>query len=195
MKEEKKYYTGVGARSVPKDVFDVMLNIAKYMKSQGYTLRSGKADGSDWAFQLGAFGAADIYLPWKGFGSDRPSEGARELVPEFTEKHKELARIVHPVFDKLKPAVQNLHMRNVNQVCGDDLEIIPLPLSEFVVCWTPDGAESGDETSRETGGTGTAIRLASLLEVPVFNLKNVCAKARLKHFLKNGEYYKVGQHD
>lgn len=195
MEKNKKYYTGIGSRSVPKDVFDTMVKIAKYMRSIGYTLRSGKADGSDWAFQLGSVGNADIFLPWKSFGADKPDKHARHIVPDFTERHKELARLVHPVFDKLKPAVQNLHMRNINQICGEDLEQTTLPLSEFVVCWTPDGAETPDETSSETGGTGTAIRLAGLLEVPVFNLKNACARSRLKKFIKEGVYERRGRQD
>lgn len=40
----------------------------------------------------------------------------------------------------------------------------------WVLCWTPDGAAEGIETSRATGGTGQAIRLASAHGIPVYNL-------------------------
>ncbi len=56
--------------------------------------------------------------------------------------------------------------RNCYQVLGEDLST---PV-DFVVCWTPDGAES--ETSRKTGGTGQAIRIAADLGIRVYNLKN-----------------------
>lgn len=40
--------------------------------------------------------------------------------------------------------------------------------SEFVICWTQDGATK--ETTQRTGGTGQAIRIAIDLGIPVFNL-------------------------
>lgn len=50
---------------------------------------------------------------------------------------------------------------------------------DFVICWTPDGAEGEAECSRETGGTGQAIRLASRWGVPVVNLARPGALERL----------------
>lgn len=44
--------------------------------------------------------------------------------------------------------------------------------SRFVICWTPDGATEADHTGRETGGTGQAIRIANIMGIPVYNLKN-----------------------
>ena len=42
--------------------------------------------------------------------------------------------------------------------------------SEFVICWTPDGSEG--TTTRETGGTGQAIRMAKKRGIKVMNLAN-----------------------
>ena len=56
--------------------------------------------------------------------------------------------------------------RNVHQILGLDLRT---PTSA-VICWTADGATS--ITTEDTGGTGQAIRIASDLGIPVFNLKN-----------------------
>ena len=42
--------------------------------------------------------------------------------------------------------------------------------SEFVLCWTADGAQTEQERSAKAGGTGTAIVLASRLKIPVINL-------------------------
>ena len=59
-------------------------------------------------------------------------------------------------------------IRNVYQVLGKDLNTP----SEFVICWTPDGAETANERSIKTGGTGFAIALADSLGIPVYNLAN-----------------------
>ena len=66
-----KYWTGVGSRATPADVLTVMERFAGVMARQGYTLRSGHAEGADRAFERGAYvagGKADVYLPWANFG-------------------------------------------------------------------------------------------------------------------------------
>ena len=55
----------------------------------------------------------------------------------------------------------------------------------YVICWTPDGCESHLTRSIKTGGTGTAIAIASTNGIPVFNLKNADAIDRLHQFLKS----------
>ena len=52
-----------------------------------------------------------------------------------------------------------------------------------MVCWTPDGAESESECTAKTGGTATAIRLASRRGIPVFNLRGAGAIDRIKALL------------
>jgi hypothetical protein len=54
------------------------------------------------------------------------------------------------------------------QVLGEDL----MHPSEFVVCWTPDGCERHEDRGLVTGGTGTAISVASQMGIPVFNVYN-----------------------
>ena len=60
------------------------------------------------------------------------------------------------------------HTRNVFQVLG----LVPYMnnASKFLVCWTPCGSKTLDETCDLTGGTRTAIRLAVIYGIPVFNL-------------------------
>lgn len=41
---------------------------------------------------------------------------------------------------------------------------------QVAICWTLDGAEK--TTTKETGGTGQAIHVATGYNIPVFNLKN-----------------------
>lgn len=62
---------------------------------------------------------------------------------------------------------------------------LPWPLNEpaaFVLCWTPDGAER--ETTRDTGGTGQAIRIAVASGVPVVNMARPGWRERLEGLLR-----------
>jgi hypothetical protein len=55
----------------------------------------------------------------------------------------------------------------VHQVLGSTCDNV----ASFVVCWTQDGATCAAETSARTGGTGTAVRIASAHGVTVYNLR------------------------
>jgi len=79
--------------------------------------------------------------------------------------------------------VRKLHARNCFQVLGAGLTTP----SRFVVCWTPDGAETEQERSRETGGTATAIVLAARRGIPVINLQRDDAMERLTRLVRATE--------
>lgn len=167
------YYTGVGSRQTPDEVLHIMRDFGEAAAKRGWTLRSGAADGADLAFEEGARrvrnAGMEIYLPWPKFnGHSSP------LHLSHGDMHGEaarLARSVHPRWSNLGPQVQKLHVRNVHQVLGPNVESPEYWVkSAFLLCWTPDGAECKAERTAETGGTGTAIELASNLGVTVFNL-------------------------
>ena len=68
------YYTGIGARNTPDKVLDLFTNIAKYLATKDFTLRSGAANGADSAFEKGcdiSNGSKEIYLPWRGFNNSK----------------------------------------------------------------------------------------------------------------------------
>lgn len=171
-------YTGIGARKTPAAVLRRFTDFAVLMARQGFVLRSGAADGADSAFEQGADAAGgpkEIYLPWPGF-NDHPS--GRIYIPE---RAFEIARGVHPHWHNLKPGVRRLHARNALQVLGVGLE----SPSRVVVCWTPDGCIDEHARSRETGGTGTAIALASRHNIPVLNAQRPAHAALLETCLTN----------
>lgn len=172
----KRIYTGIGSRETPADVLEKMTEIAQTLSVQSFVLRSGGADGADKAFEDGAL-KKEIYLPWPGFN------GNQSRLSVISEKAKKIAAEHHPAWNKLKESIQKLHARNTYQILGYDL-VLP---SDFVLCWTPDGCESQKTRTFKTGGTGTAISLASSFNIPVFNLKNQDAYQRLKKFLKDHE--------
>lgn len=149
----------------------------------GYTLRSGGADGADSAFEAGAKAMGhpfEVYLPWYAFHG-RVGPGYIVVKdPAVTAWALDCVNRVHPAAEKLSNVARMLMARNTYQVAGQGQNL----LSQFVVCWTPDGAEHADQTTRDTGGTGQAIRLASQWSIPVFNLQKTDALARLSAFIE-----------
>lgn len=159
MKSKYKAYAGIGSRGTPVDVQKYMEGIAILLAKQGYTLRSGGAEGADTAFETGcdiANGDKEIYLPWRLFNNNESL-----LIPDVLDKWNE-AKIIsmrfHPYWDKLSKEGEAFHTRNVFQVLGDDLKT---PV-EFVVCYTVCGGISG--------GTGQALRIAKHYNIPIINL-------------------------
>jgi hypothetical protein len=152
---DKIYYTGIGSRETPQVILDQMVQLARHYAKKGYILRSGGADGSDFAFAQGCDlegGQKEIYLPWRGFNkNDSP-------LHNVTQEMLDLAESIHPAWTACSQGAKKLHARNTCQVLGEDLKTP----SKFLVCWTPDG--------KERGGTRTAIVLAKQNNIPVYNI-------------------------
>lgn len=137
-----KHYSGIGSREVPPEIGELMIKIAVKLEELGYTLRSGAAGGSDSAFSLKVKNK-EIFIPWKSFG-----EG---IVPQETEFANNLLKEVHPAYDRLSQGALKLHLRNVNQVLGADLNTP----SKFLICWA-----KTDKQGSPIGGTRTAYNFA-----------------------------------
>lgn len=167
-------YAGIGSRKTPADILERMTAAATRLASAGYTLRSGAAQGADTAFEIGAGANKEIYLPWTNFNNN-----ASPLHTPSREA-EQIAEVLHPAWAKLLPAAKKLMARNSHQILGTDLKS---PV-DFVVCFTPDGAERESERSYTTGGTGQAISLASRWGIPVFNFARPDAGERLLAFVK-----------
>lgn len=146
-----KAYAGIGSRETPENVLNQMHAIAVWLQREGFTLRSGGASGADTAFERGAGVKKQIFRP------HHATPAALELASRF-----------HPAWYRCSEYAQKLHARNGFQVLGSDL-VSP---SDFVVCWTKDGKASG--------GTGQAIRIAEHHGIPVFNLHDATAEARMR---------------
>lgn len=176
MAERIRTYAGIGSRQTPENILCLMRKVAARLANRGYRLRSGAAAGADAAFETGAATIrkdAEIFLPWKGFnGSESPFMAPSAAAMALTSRY-------HPAWVKCSQGAQKMHSRNAHQILGAGLDD---PV-DFVVCWTPDGAESEADRSSSTGGTGQAIALASRLGIPVFNLARDDAMPRLSVFL------------
>jgi hypothetical protein len=153
-----KIYAGVGARKTPQAVLNVMTEGAKQLDSQGWALRSGHADGADYAFEQGST-RSEIHLPWDTY--NRPLKrmaGATYVIPKVTAEVAAIAEAHHAAWDRLSDTVKSFMYRNVTIVLGLEAG----NPADMLVCWTPDGIV--------TGGTGHAIRVAHAHQIPVFNL-------------------------
>lgn len=162
---KKLLYAGIGSRNTPESILTTMHQLAEVLAKNNFILRSGAANGADSAFEIGCDyvnGEKEIWLPWEGFNNHVNTN----LYP--TNNHFSIAETLHPAWHKLRPGAKKLHARNVGQILGKDIHS---PVS-FVICWTPDGCESHSTRTKITGGTGTAIGLASQYNIPIFNLKN-----------------------
>lgn len=155
-------YTGIGSRKAPAPIMKQMEEISFTLARFDFTLRSGGADGADTAFEKYAI-KKEIFLPWRGFNG-RKSEYDTTVCKEAYD----IAAPLHPKWNMLSMAAKKLMARNVYQILGFDLT----SPTRFVICWTEDGCEHHSERTKDTGGTGMAISVASLRNIPVYNLAN-----------------------
>jgi hypothetical protein len=160
-------YAGIGSRQTPAHIQQVMRTSATRLAGAGYNLRTGGASGADTAFHHGAHGAGgaiELYLPWPGFAGGLPPGERTTVVERPSAAAYELAAAFHPAWKRLTATGRALHARNSHQVLGLDLG----SPATFVLCWTPDGSRDGE--SRESGGTGQALRIADSCGIAVLNL-------------------------
>lgn len=181
-----KYYTGIGSRNTPEPILELMRNIGRKMALMGYTLRSGGATGADtafadgwgdaWVLDAGIYASdkykAEIYLPWEGFNDQYSSMEGRYLITN--PKAQEIVSEIHPAWNKLSKGAKALHTRNVYQVLGQDLAT---PSTCVIFYAEPLGTSV-------KGGTRTAVELAKIHGVPVFNLWYEQVQERMMDFVK-----------
>ena len=162
-------YAGIGSRKTPPDDLARMEAVGAILQRQGWTLRSGGAEGADSAFELGADRAAredrtaarkEIYIPWNNFQQRSAQEPGVILASALPKAHEamEMAKRYHPAWERLSHGARLLQSRNTYQILGRELD----DPSGVVICWTEGGTIKG--------GTGQALRIAQDLGIPVLNL-------------------------
>jgi len=163
-----KYYTGVGSRNTPPEICVYMTQLATTLRDAGYILRSGHARGADRAFEAGAEESAEVYLPWKSFGTKpykddpgTPIQGRGIVADDMTsmrhfELYKKVCENMGRSWGEFPRGVRMLTYRDMHQVIGNTEKSKP---SDFLVCWTA-----------APGGTHYAMEAARLNYIPVFNI-------------------------
>ena len=156
-------YAGIGSRETPQEVLDKMTEVAKYLESLGYTLRSGGADGADKAFEKGVTYKKEIFL-----GTDKTGEREKKIAREIHPNPQALDNAKSKTGKPIANFMWNLMGRNTNQIFGANLDT---PV-DFVLAWTQDGLTDYRNRSIQSGGTGQAIDMASRKGIPVINMAN-----------------------
>lgn len=199
--------TGIGSRETPDEICMLMTRFARLQRRR---VRSGGAKNADESFESNHNLLA--FLPEAGFRQKRGHHRYREEHLEFADS---ILKCVFP-YPIRNEWTLKLFRRNVFQVLGLCSSVNEIELSDFVICWTPDGAVCmNDYEIGVTGGTGIAINIADLYNVPVYNLRrkdhyektlNWCIKRERKlklgfdpvggnhYHLTSGEVYNVGQY-
>lgn len=197
-----QFYTGIGARKTPAEIFPIMEDAAYRLARMGYVLRSGKAEGADAAFQRGVekFQAevgsgkttslAEIYIPWKGFKGGAGLLDHWDIVlsdidreyPDQVEMRQEWVREVHDYWEGMTQGVRKMHERNMHQLFGKNLADAYIQKSKFVLYWCPE-TKKGDPK----GGTATGVNFAKKMGIRTLNLLHDENKDILEKFLKTME--------
>jgi len=150
---------GIGSRETPQEICEEMVLIGAAVADAGGWVRSGHAEGADYAFEQGAGRRCLVYLPFAGFNRKLPMLGRSILFTgESTEWADRMVEQFHPNAKGLRGRAWAFHRRNAAQVLGrrGDRPV------DFVVCWTREG--------RKLGGTAQALRIAEHYEIPVLNM-------------------------
>ena len=160
-----KPYTMIGSRETPEEIMDLMSDLAIALSHEGFTVRSGGANGADKCAEEASF--IEIYLPWDGFNSKYHNGFGfiNYSTLGLTGEADKLCSIHHQWWANVKKeGVKHLHRRNCHQVLGAGLKSPSL----FVVCFAKPDEKRGE--GHVQGGTGTAVSLALSRGIKVINL-------------------------
>lgn len=164
------YYAGIGPRSTPPEVCQIMTNIAANLSQSGWTLRSGHAKGADQAFEAGAK-SKEIFLPWLGYNRS-PSYAT---IREVDQKQWDIAKEHHPAWNRCSETAKRLLCRNVPILLGHSLS----RPADCVITWLPE--------DNYRGGTRHALNIASTWGIPVFDIRKDEDQEQLVSFIERKE--------
>lgn len=112
----------------------------------------------------------EAFTPWKNFNNIESKHSYN------TETAKHIASTNFAGWDKVPDAVKAMLARNVRIVFGDKNRSVVLCL----ITWSPDGANRAAEVTKDTGRSGSIIKLASTYGIPVINIAKPNAEAILE---------------
>lgn len=157
----------------------LMIESAAELERRKFKLRSGGALGADRFFEQGYVDKknTEIYrTPGEKYSKAHHIDVYNK---DIWQVATEIAKSVHPAWDRMDVYARDLHTRNAFQVLGRNLN---MPV-KFLICWTLKGESKASECTSQTGGTGTAIKIADNVGIPVFNLGNEAHRLRIAKWL------------
>lgn len=145
-----------------------MEQLGSTLSNKTYILRSGNAEGADQAFERGVINSSypvlmDVYVPWESFITPLAKPVCYKVVKEFPnfKEALEIARSVHPAWDRCSNGAKMLHARNAYQILGHNLN-----QPSIAVFYYAEPLSNG----MVKGGTNTAVQIAKRWNIPTFNL-------------------------
>ncbi|MEZ8987936.1 macro domain-containing protein [Vibrio breoganii] len=171
------------------------MRLAFIFRLEGGHGKSGSAEGSDLAIELGFYLAEyelarlglisritpmffQSIIPWSNF-NDRDTFKTPWVTSDIPQWAIDSAAQLHPAWDKLSAGVKRLMARNTLQIIDSQTKS---PVDR-VICYTGDGASSVSEITSKTGGTGQALRLACQHGVPIVNVGNSEHRSEMESYI------------
>lgn len=189
-----RYYTAVGSRKTPAEFVPAMAGLSRRLRELDWVFRSGKADGADAIFQIGAQTSkvadlegkyGEVYKAWQRFNTNLDSlepfvtESGYKLYPWWDIVVKDKSLVL-----KAEDIVSDLHPLWKAEKEGKEIakplsngakalhtrnvfQVLGKDLqtpSEFLVCYA-----EVDKHGIPKGGTRTAFVLAQKYNIPCFN--------------------------
>ncbi|AFK66700.1 DprA-like DNA recombination-mediator protein [Colwellia phage 9A] len=184
---KNKYWSGIGSRhDITDEIKKQQREIGYQMSQKGWSLISGGASGSDFNFLYGASKGRDINLPVVvrpvRYRSYTGSYGHSAIVEMMEDAEFEVAKAYffkHEIFteeqfNKMPEVAQVLHARNYYQIFDWHGNV----RVKFVAYAAPE-----NRWGVVSGGTRTAIAIARIEKVPVFNIKLKGQYSALQEFI------------
>lgn len=164
-----------GNSKVPDNFRPLIQEAVSILRSHGYTVRASGMDGFD-KMVLECAQDAEIHLPWKDFG------GVSNAASTYnSDECKEYAKRYLPEWGGIKESHQAFYSKNVRLLLGKYLK----QPCQIAIIWSEDGCEGPSTRGPQSGQAGHVAALARAMHIPVINLNNPNAIARLRQFLES----------
>lgn len=162
----------IGSRDLSEGALEFCTQLARRLVVAGdgeVFVGSGNARGADQAFARGVNEIDPtllvLYLPWPGYEREAVVPGNRVRVPPWPAGFEEAAAATHGAWDRLTRGPQALHTRNMAIIADASL----------CVAWPG--------TTKWGGGTGTGMRRARALGIPLVDLSDLAVRIQIAGIL------------
>lgn len=170
--------------NTPQEVKDKLFEFATMLMSRGFTVRFPVED-FETLDKLDKIGGkrSEGHLVYSTFKDKDTGEERKKGYSNNNATTDAIAKeAVGFGWDKMKPFFQAKQSRNARMLVSSTLK----SNAKCLIVWTPDGAAHATEVSDDTGYTGTIIKMASSVGVPVFNLNNEESRNYLNRYILKG---------
>ncbi len=172
-----------GSRETPAPILALMTELAGHLVARGAFLRSGHAQGADWAFEQGACRVQPqsftVCLPWRTYNRRPPVnlpinpacpvKILADLPSSAKASYLRDAALYHGAWDRLTQGGQLLHGRNMLIAEG----------ASHGICYLNHSKPGG-------GGSGQCYRVLTARGAEVLDLASPVGLARAQRLLADG---------